>query len=157
MEICDTQKGDFDFKAKERYEDEDTKFALVHFSSWEVLPRDVKNVEYIDGSDSTHSSNDEKESKGLPTNKTMTEKVQLDDLDTKLKFGPKVKSSIGSGFKEFDVPNLSKSLSQIEKVMDQGKLKKGKKNACYPILRISPSKTRRCELAKANKSTKKSR
>jgi hypothetical protein len=85
------------------------------------------------------------------------EKVQLDDLDTKLKFGPKVKLSIGSGFKELDVLNLSKSLNQIEEVMVQGKLKKGKRNACYPTLGNSPGKTRRCELAKASKSTKKSR
>ncbi len=122
-----------------------------------MLPRDVNNVEYIDGSDLAHSSHDEEESKGLPINKTMMEKVQLDDLDTKLKFGPKVKLSIGSGFKELDVPNLSKSLSQIEEVMVQGKLKKGKRNACYPTFGNSPRKTRRCELAKANKSTKKSR
>jgi signal recognition particle GTPase len=122
-----------------------------------MLPRDVKNVEYIDGSDLAHSSLDEEESKGLPINKTMTEKVQLDNLDTKLKFGPKVKLAIGSGFKEFDVPNLSKSLSQIEEVMDQGKLKKGKRNVCYPALGNSPRKTRRCELAKASKLPKKSR
>jgi hypothetical protein len=49
----------------------------------------------------------------------MSKKVQLHDLDTKLKFGPKVKLSIESGFKELYVPNLSKSLSQIEEVMDQ--------------------------------------
>jgi hypothetical protein len=105
-----------------------------------MLPRDVKNVEYTNGSDLAHNSNDEEESKGLPINKTMTKKVQLDDLDTKLKFGPKVKLSIGSGFKELDVPNLSKSLSQIEEVMDQGKLKKGKKNVCYTTPLISPRK-----------------
>jgi hypothetical protein len=122
-----------------------------------VLPRDVKIVEYTNGSDSTHGSNDEEENKGLPINKTMTKKVQLDDLDTKLKFGPKVKLSIGSGFKELDVPNLSKSLSQIEEVMDQGKLKKGKRNTYYPNLGTSPRKTRRCEHAKVSKLAKKSR
>ncbi len=155
MEICGTKEGDFDFKVEETSKDEDTTLTLVHFASRKMLPRDVKNVEYINGSDSAHCSDDEEESKGLPVNKTMTEKVQLDDLDTKLKFGSKVKLSIGGGFKELDVPNLSKSLNKLE-VMDQGKLKKGKKNACYSTTRISRSKTRICELAKASKSTKKS-
>jgi hypothetical protein len=157
MEICGVKEGDFDFKAKETFDDEDTKLALVHFPSQEVLPRDAINVEYIDGSDSAHSLDDEKESRSLLINKTMIKNVQLDDLDTKLKFGSKVKLSTRGGFKELDVPNLSKSLSQIEKVMDQSKLKKGKRNAYYPIFEISPRKTRRCELTKASKSTKKSR
>jgi hypothetical protein len=115
------------------------------------------NVEYTNGSDPVHSSNDEKESMGLLVNKTMIEKVQLDDLDTQLKFGSKVKLSIGGDLKELEVPNLSKSLKQIEKVMDQKKLKKEKKNVYYPTLGISPRKTRRCELTKASKSRKKSR
>ncbi len=72
-----------------------------------------------------------------------------------MKFGPKVKLSIGSGFKELDVPNLSKSLSQIEEVMNQGKLKKGKRIVCYTTLGISLGKTRRREFAKANKLAKK--
>jgi hypothetical protein len=148
MEICGIKEGDFDFKAKKTSDDEDTKLALVHFPSQEVLPRDAINVEYTNGSDSAHSLNDEKESKSLLINKTMIKIVQLDDLDTKLKFGSKVKLSTRGGFKELDVPNLSKSLSQIEKVMDQSKLKRGKRNAYYPIFGISPRKTRRCELLK---------
>jgi hypothetical protein len=75
MEIRGIKEGNFDFKAKETSEDENTKLALVHFPSRGLLPRDAKNVEYIDGSDSTHSSNDEEESKGLPINKIMIEKV----------------------------------------------------------------------------------
>ncbi len=74
-----------------------------------------------------------------------------------MKLGSKVKLSTRGGFKELGVPNLSKSLSQIEKVIDQGKLKKGKRNACYPILGFSPRKTSRCEFIKASKSAKESR
>jgi hypothetical protein len=48
---------------------------LVHFLSKEFLPRDAKNVEYTNGSDSAHSLNDEEESKGLPINKIMAKEV----------------------------------------------------------------------------------
>ncbi len=74
MEICGVKEGDFDFKAKETFDDEDTKLALVHFPSREVLLRDAKNVEYTDGSDSAHNPNDEKESRNLLINKTMIKK-----------------------------------------------------------------------------------
>jgi hypothetical protein len=75
MEIYGIKEGDFDFKAEETSEDEDTKLALVHFPSRELLLKDAKNVEYTYGSDSAHSSNDEEENKGLPINKIMIEKV----------------------------------------------------------------------------------
>jgi hypothetical protein len=55
MELCGIKKGDFDFKVEKTFEDEDTKLTLVHFPSWELLPRHVKNVEYTYGSDSTCS------------------------------------------------------------------------------------------------------
>ncbi len=42
MEIYGAEEGDFDFKIEETSKDEDTKLALVHNPSQEVLPRDVK-------------------------------------------------------------------------------------------------------------------
>jgi hypothetical protein len=45
-----------------------------------MLPREVKNIEYIDGSDLVHSSDDEG-SDGLPAKKTMTRNDQFDEVD----------------------------------------------------------------------------
>jgi hypothetical protein len=60
-----------------------------------VLPREAKNIEYTDGSDLAHSSNDEG-SDGLLVKKTMTGNDQLDAVDfhtEKLKSCSKLKLS----------------------------------------------------------------
>ncbi len=74
IEIYGTKEGDFNFKAEETFDDENTKHAWAHFPSLELLPRDAKNIEYSYGSDSICSSNDEEES-SLLINKIMIEKV----------------------------------------------------------------------------------
>jgi hypothetical protein len=48
-----------------------------------MLAREVKNIEYIDGSDLVHSSDDEG-SNGLPAKKTMTRNDQFDEVLFKL-------------------------------------------------------------------------
>ncbi len=85
-----------------------------------MLPKEAKNIKYIDGSDLVHSSNDEKGSGGLPIKKIMIRIDQLDAMDVhieKLKSCSKVKLSTKGGFQELDVPNFS-SLSQIQMGMN---------------------------------------
>lgn len=101
MEISSIEKGDFDFRFEETSEDKDIRLAWIHFPPWKMLPREVKNIEYIDGSDSTHSLDDEEGSNGLLAKKTMTRNDQLDvvDLHTeKLKSCSKLKFSTKGGF-----------------------------------------------------------
>jgi hypothetical protein len=62
-----------------------------------MLSREAKNIEYIDGNDLVHNSNDEEGSGGILAKKTMTKNDQLDVVDPhieKLKFCSKVKLSI---------------------------------------------------------------
>ncbi len=101
MEIFGTKEGDFDFKSKETYMNKDIRLELIHFPPQKVLPKGVKIFEYTNGSDSIHSSNDEKGSGGLPTKKTMIRIDQLDAMDAhtrKLKFFSKVKLFTKGGF-----------------------------------------------------------
>ncbi len=101
MEISSIEEGDFDFGFEEISEDKDTRFALIHFPPQKVLPREVKNIEYIDGSDSAHSLDDEEGSDGLLAKKTMTRNDQLDVVDPhteNLKSCSKVKLSTKGGF-----------------------------------------------------------
>ncbi len=121
MEISSIEEGDFDFGFEEISEDKDTRFALIHFPPQKVLPREVKNIEYIDGSDSAHSLDDEEGSDGLLAKKTMTRNDQLDVVDPhteNLKSCSKVKLSTKGGFQELNVPKFS-SLSQIQVGMDE--------------------------------------
>ncbi len=94
MEIFGTKEGDFNFKSQETSKEKDTKLPLIHFPPQKVLPMEPKNIEYIDGNDSTHSSNDEERNGGLLAKKTMTGNDQLGVVDPhikKLKFFSKVK------------------------------------------------------------------
>jgi hypothetical protein len=94
MEISSIEEGDFNFTFEETSENKDTRLALIHFPPKKVLPREVKNIEYIDGSDLAHSLDDEGYN-GLPK-KTLIGNDQLDVLDLhtkKLKTCSKVKLS----------------------------------------------------------------
>jgi hypothetical protein len=50
MEISGIEESDFDFKSKKTSEDKDTRLALIRFPPQKMLPREAKNIEYIDGS-----------------------------------------------------------------------------------------------------------
>ncbi len=65
MEIFGTEEGDFNFKSEETFEDKDIRLALIHFPPRKLLPKEAKNIEYTNESDSTHSSHDEEGSGGL--------------------------------------------------------------------------------------------
>jgi hypothetical protein len=94
MEICGTKEGDFNFKSKEKFEDKDIRLALIHFPPQKLLPKEAKNIEYTNGSDSTHSSDDEEGSGGLLAKKIVIGNDQFDAVDLhtkKLKFCSKVK------------------------------------------------------------------
>jgi hypothetical protein len=65
-----------------------------------MLPREGKNIEYTNGSDSAHSLDDEEGSDGLRAKKIVTRHDQLDAMDLhteKLKSCSKVKLSTRSG------------------------------------------------------------
>jgi hypothetical protein len=57
MEICKIKEVDFDFdKGDSSSEFEDIKLALVHHPIQVILPREAKNVDFMDGShDSIHN------------------------------------------------------------------------------------------------------
>jgi hypothetical protein len=56
MEISGTKEGNFNFKFEETSKDKDIRLALIHFPPQKILPREVKNIEYTNGSDSVNSS-----------------------------------------------------------------------------------------------------
>jgi hypothetical protein len=95
-EIFGIEKGEFDFRSKEALENKDIKLALIHFPPRKMLPKEAKNIEYIDVSDLTHSLDDDAGSGGLLAKKTVIENDQFDAVDLhtkKLKSCSKVKLS----------------------------------------------------------------
>jgi hypothetical protein len=93
-----------------------------------MLSKEVRNIEYIDGSNLTHSSEDEEGSNGLLAKKTMIRNDPVDHDSKKLKYCSKVKLSTIGGFQKLDVPNCF-SLGQIQVGMDEVQKKKGQRNA----------------------------
>lgn len=116
------------------------------------------NIKYTNGSHSTHSFDDEKETNEPSVNKKVIGKSTLHELDTpteNLNSCSKVILFTWSGFKELDIPNYF-SLSQFQGGMDEGK-KKGKRNVCHVTAIVSRRKTRRGELVVGPLKPKKSR
>jgi hypothetical protein len=62
---------------------EDIRLALVHHLVHIILPREAKNVDFMDGSsDSIHSLDDEKDTSCKPTALKFAKKGLVDMLDT---------------------------------------------------------------------------
>jgi hypothetical protein len=125
MEISGKEKADFGFKIESSSsESEGIRLALVHFLQV-MLQREAKNVEFTYGSDSIHSFHDEKGTNDPSIHKKMIKKAISDELDThieKINSSSKVVLSIGSGFKELDIPNYS-SFCQFKVVWMKGRRK----------------------------------
>ncbi len=68
MEIYMIKQADFDFdKGDSSYKSKDIRLELVHHPIQVILPREAKNVDFMDNSgDSIHSSNDEEDTSCKP-------------------------------------------------------------------------------------------